>query len=88
MARHQGRRLLHEYVVLLEPVLDELVVTQNSSARALDVDELAALAVEVFGVDRVTVVSSLDDAIDFLRRGEPDAAARIAGRLASRPVPA
>jgi dihydrofolate synthase/folylpolyglutamate synthase len=30
----------------------------------MDVDELAALAVEVFGADRVEVVPRLDDAID------------------------
>ena len=49
---------------LLEPILDEIVVTQNSSERALDVDELAALAVEVFGVDRVTVASTLPEALE------------------------
>jgi dihydrofolate synthase/folylpolyglutamate synthase len=40
------------------------VVTQNSSIRALDVDALAAAAVEVFGSDRVTVEARLDDAIE------------------------
>jgi dihydrofolate synthase/folylpolyglutamate synthase len=49
---------------LLEPVLDEIVVTQNSSDRAMDVDELAALAVDVFGVDRVTVSSTLPEALE------------------------
>ncbi|HEU5006950.1 MAG TPA: folylpolyglutamate synthase/dihydrofolate synthase family protein [Jatrophihabitantaceae bacterium] len=49
---------------LLEPVVDEVVVTQNSSSRALPVDELAAAAVEVFGADRVTVEARLDDAIE------------------------
>jgi dihydrofolate synthase/folylpolyglutamate synthase len=49
---------------LLEPVLDEIVVTQNSSNRAMDVDDLAAMAVEVFGPDRVTVASTLDEALD------------------------
>lgn len=48
----------------LEPALDEIVVTQNSSPRAMDVDELAALAVEVFGADRVGVSARLDDAIE------------------------
>ena len=38
---------------LLEPVLDEIVVTRNTSPRAMPADELAALAVEVFGEDRV-----------------------------------
>jgi dihydrofolate synthase/folylpolyglutamate synthase len=49
---------------LLEPVLDEIVVTQNSSDRAMDVDDLAAIAVEVFGVDRVTVSSTLPEALE------------------------
>ena len=48
----------------LEPVVDEVVVTQNSSLRALPADELAARAVEVFGADRVTVEARLDDAIE------------------------
>jgi dihydrofolate synthase/folylpolyglutamate synthase len=48
----------------LEPAVDEIVVTRNSSERALSVDELAAVAVEVFGADRVTVEQRLDDAIE------------------------
>jgi dihydrofolate synthase/folylpolyglutamate synthase len=48
----------------LLPVLDEIVVTQNASPRAMDVDELAALAVAVFGAARVTVEPRLDDAIE------------------------
>jgi dihydrofolate synthase/folylpolyglutamate synthase len=47
----------------LEPVLDEVVVTQNSSPRAMDTDELAGLAVAVFGADRVVVEPRLDDAL-------------------------
>ncbi len=47
-----------------EPVFSEIVVTQNSLPRAMPVDELAALAVEIFGEDRVEVVPRLDDAID------------------------
>jgi sugar/nucleoside kinase (ribokinase family) len=33
-------------------------------------------------------ITSLDDAIEFLRRADPGAAARIAGQQAARPVPA
>jgi dihydrofolate synthase/folylpolyglutamate synthase len=47
-----------------EPILAEVVVTQNSSHRAMQVDRLAELAVEVFGADRVLVEPRLDDAID------------------------
>ncbi|WP_245797498.1 bifunctional tetrahydrofolate synthase/dihydrofolate synthase [Mangrovactinospora gilvigrisea] len=47
-----------------EPVLAEVVVTRNSLPRSMPPDELAALAVEVFGPDRVQVETRLDDAID------------------------
>lgn len=47
-----------------EPVFSEIVVTRNSTSRAMDVDALAALAVEVFGDDRVQVEARLDDAIE------------------------
>ncbi|SFB98961.1 bifunctional tetrahydrofolate synthase/dihydrofolate synthase [Streptomyces aidingensis] len=52
------------FLEALEPVLAEVVVTRNSSHRAMDVDALAALAVEVFGEDRVQVEPRLDDALD------------------------
>lgn len=48
----------------LEPAVDQIVVTQNSAPRAMDVDELAARAVEMFGEDRVEVAPRMDDAID------------------------
>ncbi|RAG85445.1 dihydrofolate synthase [Streptacidiphilus pinicola] len=48
----------------LEPVLAEIVVTQNSTQRAMDVDRLAEIAVDVFGADRVHVEPRLDDAIE------------------------
>jgi dihydrofolate synthase/folylpolyglutamate synthase len=47
-----------------EPVLAEVVVTRNSTPRSMDVDELAGLAVEVFGEDRVQVEPRLDDALE------------------------
>ncbi len=49
---------------LLEPVLDSIVVAENSSARALPVDELAALAREIFGPERVQVARDMPDAIE------------------------
>jgi dihydrofolate synthase / folylpolyglutamate synthase len=48
----------------LEPLLAEVVVTRSSSARAVEVEELAEVAVDVFGEDRVHVVERLDEAID------------------------
>jgi dihydrofolate synthase/folylpolyglutamate synthase len=54
----------HGVLAELEPVTDEVVITRNTSPRARDVDELAAIAVQVFGVERVTVEARLDDAIE------------------------
>jgi dihydrofolate synthase/folylpolyglutamate synthase len=48
----------------LEPVLDEVVVTRSTSPRAIDPGELAEIAEEVFGDDRVHVAARLDDALD------------------------
>ncbi|MFI2367109.1 bifunctional folylpolyglutamate synthase/dihydrofolate synthase [Streptomyces sp. NPDC018833] len=47
-----------------EPIFAEIVVTQNSSHRAMDADELAAIAVEVLGDERVVVEPRLDDALE------------------------
>ncbi|MGP3929487.1 bifunctional folylpolyglutamate synthase/dihydrofolate synthase [Nonomuraea sp. KM88] len=49
---------------LLEPVLDEIIVTRNSSPRSMTPQELGAMAAPVFGEERVHVVDRLDDAID------------------------
>jgi dihydrofolate synthase / folylpolyglutamate synthase len=48
----------------LEPVLDSIVVTQAATPRVMPVDDLAAIAVEVFGDDRVSVEPLLLDALD------------------------
>jgi dihydrofolate synthase / folylpolyglutamate synthase len=48
----------------LEPVVEELVVTKNSSPRAMDPDELAAVAKDLFGPDRIVVEPRLDDAVE------------------------
>ena len=48
----------------LESVVDSVVVTTNGSPRAMTADALAAVAVDVFGEDRVEVAARLDDAID------------------------
>jgi dihydrofolate synthase / folylpolyglutamate synthase len=48
----------------LEPLLDEIVVTWAGGDRAMDPDDLAEAAREVFGEDRVHVEPRLDDAID------------------------
>lgn len=48
----------------LEPVLDALVVTRNSSSRGMSLDDLAPLARQVFGDERVTVAPDLLEAVD------------------------
>jgi dihydrofolate synthase/folylpolyglutamate synthase len=48
----------------LEPVATRLVVTSNSSARAMDPAALAEIAIGIFGPDRVSVAARLDDAIE------------------------
>ncbi|NMR19613.1 folylpolyglutamate synthase/dihydrofolate synthase family protein [Cellulomonas fimi] len=49
----------------LEPLLAEVVVTRSSSTRSLAVDDLAQVAIEVFGEDRVHQVERLDAALDL-----------------------
>lgn len=71
----------------LEPVLAEVVVTQSTSPRALPADDLAALAVGVFGADRVEVVPRLDDALEAgVRLAEEDGVVGGAGVLVTGSV--
>jgi dihydrofolate synthase/folylpolyglutamate synthase len=48
----------------LEQVMDSVIVTANSSPRAMKVDELELIAAEIFGIDRVFSADSLSDAIN------------------------
>jgi dihydrofolate synthase/folylpolyglutamate synthase len=48
----------------LEPVLSDIVVTANSSPRSMSAADLAEVARDVFGEDRVLVRDRLDDAIE------------------------
>jgi dihydrofolate synthase/folylpolyglutamate synthase len=48
----------------LEPVLAEVVITESSSPRAIPADELAQIAVEEFGEDRVSIEPDLAEAVD------------------------
>jgi dihydrofolate synthase / folylpolyglutamate synthase len=65
----------------LEPVVAEIVVTSNSSPRAMDADTLGDLAMEVFGEERVFVQPSLADAIEeaVLRTEEDDEEGVVSG---------
>lgn len=65
---------------LLEPVVDELVCTRNSSPRALPAEELAEIAYEIFGEDRVHVHPEMPDAIEAaVTLAESDIDAGISG---------
>ncbi|MFD3891402.1 bifunctional folylpolyglutamate synthase/dihydrofolate synthase [Streptomyces cellulosae] len=59
-----GDKNVRELLEAFEPVFAEVVVTQNSSHRAMDADQLAAIAVEVFGEERVQVEPRLPDALE------------------------
>ena len=48
----------------LEPVVDHVVVTENSSPRAMPLDDLAELALRVMGQERVNQAQTMPDAID------------------------
>ncbi len=48
----------------LEPLLTDIVVTSNSSDRSMDPEQVAELAAEIFGEDRVQSAPRLDDAIE------------------------
>ena len=49
---------------ILEPVLNEIVVSRTTSPRAMNPDRLGRLAAEIYGEDRVTVIDNLPDALD------------------------
>ena len=55
---------------------DEVVVTRSASPRAMDVEELAEIARDVFGEERVHVAERLDDAlqaaVDAAEQGTED----------------
>ncbi|MDG4783330.1 bifunctional folylpolyglutamate synthase/dihydrofolate synthase [Micromonospora sp. WMMD961] len=65
---------------LLEPVVDHVVVTRNSSPRAMPTEELAALAVEIFGEERVDSAEEMPDAIELaVALAEEDVPGELSG---------
>jgi dihydrofolate synthase / folylpolyglutamate synthase len=57
----------------LEPVVAEVVLTRNSSARAMDPDRLGGIARDMFGEDRIVIEPRLDDALETaVRLAESD----------------
>ena len=49
---------------ILEPVLNDVVITRTTSPRAINPQRLGQLAIEIYGEGRVTVVDNLPDALD------------------------
>ncbi len=48
----------------LDPIVDKVVITRSNSPRAVPVADLAAIAAEVLGEERVEVVERLDEALE------------------------
>jgi dihydrofolate synthase/folylpolyglutamate synthase len=64
----------------LEPVADHVVVTQNSSPRAMPASQLGTFAAQVFGPDRVTISPDLADAIaEAVAEAESDVDGGLSG---------
>jgi dihydrofolate synthase/folylpolyglutamate synthase len=66
----------------LEPAVDTIVVTTNGSPRAMSAIDLADVARDVFGSERVEVAERLDDAIDLAvasAEGGADSGAALGG---------
>jgi dihydrofolate synthase / folylpolyglutamate synthase len=51
----------------LSGVVDDFVITQSTSDRAVSADDLAAVAVSIVGADRVSVETSLEAALEAAR---------------------
>jgi dihydrofolate synthase/folylpolyglutamate synthase len=65
---------------LLEPVVDAVVVTRNTSPRAMPAEELAAEAEEIFGESRVEVAANMPDAIEVaVALAESDVEGELSG---------
>lgn len=53
------------FLLEIEPLVSDIVVTETTSPRAIPVDELALLAEEIFGPDRVSSGDTLTEAVDL-----------------------
>jgi dihydrofolate synthase / folylpolyglutamate synthase len=51
----------------LEPTVDQFIITQSSSDRAVNADDLATIAVSIVGAERVTVETSVEAALELAR---------------------
>lgn len=55
---------VEELLRIFEPVMAEIICTQNSTPRSMPASELAELARDIFGDERVSVADRLDDALE------------------------
>ena len=55
---------VEEMLRIFEPVMAEIICTQNSTPRSMPALDLAEIAEDIFGAERVTVVTRLDDALE------------------------
>ena len=59
-----GDKDVHGILLELEQVMDSIIVTTNSSPRAMSVADLELIAAEIFGIERVFSAGSLAEAVD------------------------
>ena len=59
-----GDKDIRGILLELEQVMDSIIVTKNASPRAMAVESLELIAIEIFGHDRVFSSDSVADAID------------------------
>lgn len=58
-----GDKDVRGILVNFEKFMDSIIVTKNSSSRSIEVSDLANLAIEIFGADRVFSAPTLESAI-------------------------
>lgn len=58
-----GDKDVRGILVNFEKFMDSIIVTKNSSSRSMEVSDLANLAIEIFGADRVFSAPTLESAI-------------------------
>lgn len=73
-------------LAMLEPVVDEIVVTQSSSPRAISAEDLYRIALDIFDEDDVQCVPKLDDAVAVALNTAEAASGVQAGVLATGSV--
>ncbi|MBZ2196034.1 bifunctional folylpolyglutamate synthase/dihydrofolate synthase [Ruania sp. N2-46] len=75
---------------VLEPALDEIVITRSSSMRSMDIDDLADIARDIFDEDRVHTAEHVGEAValaaDLTEQGDSDQIASGTGVLVAGSV--